>query len=105
MWQRASKSGGGGIEYNYYEKSSISVYSQSGRKWTYTFNPDHLYILEAAGASQAGKQNWIIQNGVRHVIASNSASGVTVDWDPSTSTVTITTTINYTVTLYDAEHV
>ena len=103
MYIKASGGGSGGTTYTSYTKSSIAVYNQSGHKWTYTFDPNKLYILEANGNSNTGRQQWLIQNGVRTVLVGNSTSGLTINWNASTSTVTITVTVNYTVTLYAIE--
>ena len=99
MYIKASGGGSGGTTYTSYTKSSIAVYNQSGHKWTYTFDPTKLYILEANSNSNTGRQQWLIQNGVRTVLMGNSTRGLTIDWNASTATVTITVTVAYTVTL------
>ena len=103
MYIKASGGGSGGTTYTSYTKSSIAVYNQSGHKWTYTFDPNKLYIMEGAGASAAGRQWWLVSNGQRYVMQSSSHNNVNISWNASTLTVTITVSISYSVTLYVVE--
>ena len=103
MYIKASGGGSGGTTYTNFTNTSISVYNQTGHKWTYTFDPNKLYTLSMSGQSAYASKRWLIQNGERTVITNNSGNGVTVTWDATTSTITVTVTLAYTVTMVTIE--